>query len=238
MKNFFAIIIIMANILKLKEKKHEYGEVYTFVFEPLDSVKFCAGQFCHLSIPDMPLFSRSLRKISFASCPSDNNLVFSINMASGKMWHKHMKALKIGDEIRILGRLGHGSITFPEDTEKPVVCIAGGVGATSFRSLIRHDIINKTGRNITFIHVATNGHLYEKEFLKYPITRYLIERRDIDGTLMQVVPKHIENNFLITGSPEFVMAIARKLVLMGVSAKNIKGHKLRKIRLKNTPLKK
>jgi len=226
---------IMACTLKLKEKIHEYGEVYTFVFEPIDSVKFYAGQFCHLSIHGMPLFSRNLRKISFASCPSDKDLVFSINTAPGKLWHKSMKALKIGGEILMLGSRGHGRITFPEDTGRPVVCIAGGVGATPFRSLIRQDVINKTGRDITFIHMATNGHLYEKEFSKYPITTHLIGRNDIDGTLMQVVPKYIKDNFLVTGSPEFVIAIARKLVSMGVCAENIQGHKLRKLRLKNDP---
>lgn len=235
--NFFAIIHIMACTLKLKEKIHEYGGVYTFVFESSDSVKFRAGQFCHLSIPGMPLFSRNLRKISIASCPSDKNLVFSINTSSGKLWHKKMKALKIGDEIRMLGSRGHGCIAFPDDKRRPVVCIAGGVGATPFRSLIRHDIINKTGRDITFIHVSTNGYLYEKEFSKYPITRYLIGRKDIDSTLMQVVPKYTKDNYFITGSPEFVTAIARKLVSMGVYTENIQGHKLRKLRLKNDPLK-
>jgi NAD(P)H-flavin reductase len=222
----------MAYALKLKEKIREYGEVYTFVFEPIDSVKFCAGQFCHLSIPGMPLFSRNVRKISFASCPLDKDLVFSINTAPGKLWHKSIRALRIGDKISILGSRGHGHITFPEDKGRPVVCIAGGVGATPFRSLIRHDIINKTGRSITFIHVATDSYLYEKEFSKYPITRYLIKRKDIDSTLIQVASKHNKDNFLITGSPEFVATIARKLVSVGVSVENIQGHKLRKLRLK------
>jgi NAD(P)H-flavin reductase len=222
----------MAYALKLKEKIHEYGEVYTFVFESLAPVKFCAGQFCHISIPGMPLFSRNVRKISFASCPSDKDLVFSINTAPGKLWHKSIRALKIGDEIRILGSHGHGRITFPEDKGRPVVCIAGGVGATPFRSLIRQDIIKKTGRDITFIHVATDGYLYEKEFSKYPITRYLIRRKDIDSTLMQVASKHSKDSFLITGSPEFVTSIARKLISIGVSVENIQGHKLRKLRLK------
>ena len=217
--------------LKLKEKIHEYEEVYTFVFEPSGSVKFRAGQFCHLSVPGMPLFSRNVRKISFASCPSDKYLVFSINTAPGKLWHKKMKSLKTGDKIRISGSRGHGRITFPEDTRQPVVCIAGGVGATFFRSLIRHCVSNKTGQDITFVHVATKDYLYEKEFSKYPITRYLIRRKDIDRTLMEIVSKHRKDAFLIAGRPEFVMAISRKLVLLGVSAENIQGHKLRKHRL-------
>jgi ferredoxin-NADP reductase len=217
--------------LKLKTKKNEYGGVNTYIFEPQKTVPFRAGQYCHLLIPNMPVFSRHIRKICFASSPSDKDIVFSINGSSGSLWHQKMMSLESGDRIRILGSRAHGNMTFPEDPTRPVICIAGGVGITPFRSLLRSDIGSKTSRNITFVHVASAGYLYEKEFLKYPIQQYRIRRNDIEKTLHKTVPKYPLGSYLIAGPPQFVRAVAVKLVALGISEENIQGHKLRKHRI-------
>jgi ferredoxin-NADP reductase len=222
----------MGQTLILKNKLHEYGEVNTYVFEPLGPVTFRAGQFCHLYMPDMPIFSRWVRKISFASCPSDKYIVFSIKDSPNKLWHQKLKVLEPGDKIRILGSHAHGNLTFPSSLKQPVICIAGGMGATPFRSLFRNEINNKSGREITFIHVASNEYLYEEEFSEYPISRYLIRRKDVDKKLGEVVSKYPNSAYLIAGSKEFARAIAKKLVSFGVSVEGIQGHRLKKHRLK------
>jgi ferredoxin-NADP reductase len=143
-----------------------------------------------------------------------------------------MMDLKLGDKIRILGSHAHGNMSFPESTKRPVVCIAGGMGATPFRSLFRNEINNKSDREVSFIHVASTDYLYEEEFLKYPITRYPIRRKDIDKTLSEVVTKHPKGAYLIAGRPEFIRTVAKKLVTLGIFSEDIQGHKLKRRRLR------
>ena len=81
----------------------------------------------------------------------------------------------------------HGHLAFPDDPQCPTICIAGGIGATPFRSLFRSARSEKAMRTITFVHVASKGFLYEEEFSTYPITQYKIGRRDVDATLGKVV---------------------------------------------------
>jgi len=230
--NFITHTYDMGQTLILKKKQREYGEVNSYVFELSGPFTFRAGQFCHLYMPGMPIFSRWVRKISFASCPSDKYIVFTIKESPSKLWHQKLKALEPGDKIRILGSHAHGHMSFPESIKQPVICIAGGMGATPFRSLFRDEINNKSNRNISFIHVASNEYLYEEEFSNYPISRYTIRRKDIEKTLSEIVSKYPNGAYLLAGNAEFVRAIAKNLVSLNVCADDIQAHKLKKHRLK------
>lgn len=211
----------MSYALTLKEKKHEYGEVNTYVFHPSKSVIFHAGQYCHVRILDMSLFQRPVREMSFASSPTDDDIVFTIDGSSNSPWQQKMKSLKTGDQVRIFGI--HGDMTFSKDTAHSVVCIAGGVGVTPFRSLFRQALAEKSERKITFVHVATEGYLYEDEFSAYPIVQYRIGRNDVDATLRKVVQENLSGTYLISGASAFVEAMAKKLMELGVLARNIQS---------------
>lgn len=99
-----------------------------------------------------------------------------------------MKSLGPGDQVLVYGV--HGHLAFPDDPQRPSICIAGGVGATPFRSLFRSARSEKSMRPITFVHVASKGFLYEEEFSTYPITPYRIGRREVDETLGKIVSEN------------------------------------------------
>ena len=153
----------------LREKKNDYADVNTYTFSPSAPIVFHPGQFCHVLIPRLSLFPRWVRHISFASSPTDADIVFTIDGSSNSPWHRAMKSLDTGDQILVYGV--HGHLAFPDDPKRPTICIAGGVGATPFRSLFRSALSEKPMRTITFVHVASKGFLYEEEFSAYPRSR-------------------------------------------------------------------
>lgn len=220
--------------LILKKKTNDYADVNTYTFSPSSPIAFHAGQFCHLLIPRLSLFPRWTRHISFASSPTDADVVFSIDASSNSSWHRAMKSLKEGGSVVAYGV--HGRLSFPEDVHRPTVCIAGGVGATPFRSLFRSARAEKSTRKITFVHVASHGFLYEEEFSGYPIAQYRIGRRDVDATLEKVISENPRGRYLISGAPRFARAMAEKIMALGVPPEEILSDDFRRLRVRTRKL--
>jgi ferredoxin-NADP reductase len=211
----------MRYTLTLKEKKHEYGEVNTYTFSSSAPITFRAGQYCHIRILDMSFFRRPVREMSFASSPTDEDIMFTIDGSSNSLWQQKIKSLKTGDQVKIFGI--HGNMAFPKEITRPVICIAGGVGVTPFRSLFRNVLNEKSRRKITFIHVATGGYLYESEFSTYPITQYRVGRNGVDATLSKVVSENSSGSYLVSGASSFVKAIAGKITKLGIPSRDIQS---------------
>ncbi len=109
----------------LREKRHEYGDVYTFIFDtpsPSLSNSFQAGQYVHVRLPNVPEGEKRVRELSFASSPQDGEVWLGVNTCSGSPYQKALLALKAG-ESAFLFKV-KGDMLLPQE-EATIVMIAG-----------------------------------------------------------------------------------------------------------------
>jgi NAD(P)H-flavin reductase/quinol-cytochrome oxidoreductase complex cytochrome b subunit len=98
--------------------------------QPLD---FYAGQYLNVLLSD-----GAKRSFSFATAPHENREIeLQIRRIPGGRFTTHVfTEMKVGDRIRFEGPLG--SFFLREDTDKPIVFVAGATGFAPVKSMIEH----------------------------------------------------------------------------------------------------
>jgi ferredoxin-NADP reductase len=87
------------------------------------------------------------RYFTIASAPSERDVRLGVKFyENSSTFKKNLFALKAGDHV-MAGQLA-GDFTLPEDPSKKLVFIAGGIGITPFRSMIKHLLDNNQKRDI------------------------------------------------------------------------------------------
>src|SRR5690606_12569638 len=107
-----------------------------------------------------PEDTRRVREFSFASAPHEDRIQFGIDHRSGSDYQKALLALQPGDTVEMFKIKSH--MTWPPTTGD-VVMIAGGIGITPFRSMLRDQEANSLSFPATLIHASSEEFLYEDE---------------------------------------------------------------------------
>lgn len=201
----------------LKTRTHQYGDVYTFIFEKPEELTYSSGNYVHIHIPTVEPPYRSVREMSFASAPQDPDIAFSITTESKSHWQLKLLELKPGDTIWLFKIKGH--LATPGDGV--VVMIAQGLGVTPFRSIIREHF--ETNSNVTpiLIHVGRDNYLYADEFSKLPFEQHRIVREELNTTLDTTITNNRNALYMIAGSPAFIETTYKVLKEKDISEGNI-----------------
>lgn len=98
--------------------------------------RFTAGQYATLTLPattDQPTTSQ-FHDFSIVSSPNDHEKLKIAFRNSDSFFKKTLLSLPLGAPIILEGP--SGNFTLPEQTDKPIVLIAGGIGVTPFMSML------------------------------------------------------------------------------------------------------
>jgi ferredoxin-NADP reductase len=100
-----------------------------------EGFRFQAGQYITLEIPGVSLDGKSnARDLSIASAPSDENLEFAVRLRDS-WFKKELASLPLGSEVLVSEATGN--LIVPENSSRPLVFLAGGIGIVPFRSILR-----------------------------------------------------------------------------------------------------
>jgi ferredoxin-NADP reductase len=107
-----------------------------FHFEKPPGFTFKAGQALVWTLIDPPETDDegSMRNFSIASAPVEPDLMIARRMRDSA-FKRVLKTMPLGTEVRIVGPFG--SLTLHENPARPAVFLAGGIGITRFRSMLR-----------------------------------------------------------------------------------------------------
>ncbi len=228
-------------ILKLKEKISVGQDLYDFIFLS-PPVNYQPGQYMEWTLPHHLPDSRGNRRFfTLASSPTENSLRIGVKFfPSSSSFKQSLQNLKPGGQI-IASQLS-GEFTLPKDLTKKLVFIAGGIGVTPFRSIIKYLLDKNEKRDITlFYSVKTiKEAAYQDLFIeaeKKLGIKTIINLTDLeklppnwtgqkgtitDAVIKSNVPDYKERIFYLSGPHAMVDAFEVMLKQMGIPGNQIK----------------
>lgn len=228
-------------VLKLKRKRKLAPTIVDFVFASPQKLAFRPGQYMEFTLGHPHADSRGNRRyFTLASSPTENEVHLGVRFYEKSSSFK--KALYSMDgRTTIVAAQIAGDFTLPANPEQKLVFIAGGIGITPFRSMLkylldtqqRRDIIlfyaNKTADEIVYADVLNTAQakLGIKTF--YTLTDTAAIPRNWAGfvgrihetMLLRTVPDYEERTYYLSGPPEMVKAYAHVLKNMGIKNNQI-----------------
>jgi glycine betaine catabolism B len=139
-------------ILTLSEKKEIARETYEFIFDHSLPLAFLPGQYLEWTLPQPKPDNRGNRRyFTVASSPTELTIHLGIKLGQNvSSFKRALKEMKKGDVI-YAGQLS-GDFTLPKNAQEKLVFIAGGIGITPFRSMIKYLIDKDEKRDIVLLY--------------------------------------------------------------------------------------
>lgn len=212
--------------IRLVERVLETPTKRSYLFERPTGFTFLPGQFVVIKLLGFPGSVRdSLRQFSISSSPLDDYIAISTQVIGrNSLFKDFLDSLKPKDKVSLAGP--NGSFTF-SSTSRSIVMIAGGVGVTPFRSIIRY-LSNKSfdGR-VALVHSSKvfEEILFHEEIEKIKqkvgwLETYRFLTKDdrippgfmmgrIDSKrLKPIIASYLPDEVLVSGPPAFVESIS------------------------------
>lgn len=228
--NLFAFVVSVraGQLLRLVERRQLSPTTYEFAFASSSKINYNAGQYFAWTLDKVKFDLRANRRsFTIASAPQENHLKLGIKFYEpSSQFKKRLLNLKKGDGIHVSAL--SGDFVLPADTSKKLLFIAGGIGVTPFRSMIKDMTLNKQKRDVTLFYFA-NGEqevLYKdvwKEAKPYGVKVAGFtnkERLDV-GLLQKYAPDFKERDFYLSGPPFMVRAYKKTLRELSIPANRI-----------------
>jgi len=207
------------------ESYKESDDVYTFVFEKEKDLTWKAGQHGLFSISHKKV-KNPTKPFTIAAAPSENVLKLTMKINDNPSdFKKAMLELKQGMTIGMSGPLG----SFNVNDDRPTVLIAGGIGITPFRSIVKK--IEAEGKgNKKPIHLlymdSEKSYLFKDELDADNAsisTTYLDSRDNLHQEINKLANLYQNNGqYLIAGPKSMVDSISSYLQNNSISKRNIK----------------
>jgi len=229
-------------LLNLKDKVSIATDTVDFIFNPKQKFAFSPGQYMEWTLPHKKADSRGNRRyFTIASSPTEEDLRLGIKFyANGSSYKKAMIAMN--GHTPIVGAQVRGDFTLPKDTNKKLVFIAGGIGITPFRSMIKYLIDTKQSRPIILLYAnkTVDEIVYHEIFTqaqqqlgiqtiytltdktKLPVNWQGYVGRIDEALIHSVVPDFKERIFYLSGPRAMVNAYENTLKSIGVPSDQIK----------------
>ncbi len=153
-------------LLKLISVRNLADNTKEFSFSKPDFFKFKPGQYLEWTLPTFKTDSRGNRRyFTIASSPTERDIKISIRFSTpGSGFKRLLQQLKLNENITA-GQLS-GDFTLPENKEKKLVFIAGGIGITPFRSMIKYLVDSNEKRDIVLFYLnKTEGEIAYRDIL-------------------------------------------------------------------------
>ena len=229
-------------VLRVKRKSKIASNIVDFVFKPSQRLAFEPGQYMEFTLAHPKPDSRGNRRFfTLASSPTEECLHLGVRFYANSSSFKKALYRVDGRTKMIAGQIA-GDFTLPQDPRQKLVFIAGGVGITPFRSMLkylldmnqRRDIVlfysNRTADEIAYQDIIREAQtkLGIKTF--YTLTKTetiprnwsgLVGRID-ENMIEEAVPDYEERTYYVSGPPDMVRAYEHILKNLGVKSDQVK----------------
>ena len=212
--------------LTLTSKENLADNVWAFRFEADTPISWTPGQFIRIELPhDNPDDEGTKRWFTISSTPHDSYIQITTRVTSTS-FKQALAALPIGSTINLVEQ-PDGDFVWQE-SEKPLVFIAGGIGITPFYSMLKAR--GHSGQPVlaTLIYNGRTDELpfkveFEEASRRHPEFKvhYVIGEQLTTEKLTELVPNISSSQVYISGAESMVEALGKQLEESGLANDNL-----------------
>jgi ferredoxin-NADP reductase len=229
-------------ISRLKARRQIAEGTMAFEFEKPLGWAFTAGQYIDITLPDPPETDSegNKREFSVASAPYEETIMIATRMRDSA-FKRVLKSEPLETEANIEGPFGN--LTLHDDADRPAVLLTGGIGVTTFRSIVLQAAHEKLPHRILLFY--SNRRPEDAAFLpelqalqdknsNYRLVATMTDMKDstqnwtgetsqIDGEMLARYSEATKHGiFYITGPPAMVKGIQTVLAGVGMHSDDIR----------------
>ncbi len=240
--NTFSYIVSAKAALLLRLKSTiRWGTVTDFIFQPDRALAYLPGQYLEFTLPHAKPDARGSRRyFSLASSPTEKTLRIGMKFAADGSTFKQAFADMTEATPFSAGQLG-GDFTLPRDASQKIAFIAGGIGITPFRSMMKYLTDVNDSRSVTLLYAErtvsnlayTDVFEQARQSIGAATTYVLSEQTDqlpahtivgaiTPSLITTTVPDYQERLFYISGPHAMVTTLKQHLISLGVKHHQIK----------------
>lgn len=179
-----------------------------FWFKPEHRLDYVAGQYIEMTLPHDTADDRGQKRwFTLSSSPSEEMLAITTKFAgdSASTFKKKLFSLEPGAEIHISEPMG--DFVLPKDTTLPLTFVAGGIGVTPMRSMVKWLTDTKEQRQIHVIYaVRDRAELAFKDLLESYARTFEVfesdETHHLHGTTILEMAGNDPRQLIFVSGPE------------------------------------
>lgn len=225
---------------RIKEKREVAKGTLLVTFDLLgEEVAFTPGQYFFVTLPDVGYQDdRGLRRhITVVTSPNERGVLGFATRMRDSAFKRSLSELPVGTEVEV--EPPKGSFALPEDTSRPLVFIAGGIGITVFRSMLHYVREERLPYRVALIFSSRDREStafldelqeLEKENRDLRLILTMTQDPGWEGETRKIDSQFIrdylgedlnENTFLVAGPPAMVKGVQDALAGAGVDEENV-----------------
>jgi ferredoxin-NADP reductase len=223
----------------IKEKREVAKETLLVTFDLRGEIlDFRPGQYFWVTLPNVGYDDeKGLRRhITVVTSPNERGVLGLATRLRDSAFKRTLRELPVGAEVDV--EQPKGDFGLPEDTSRSLVFVAGGIGITVFRSMLRYISEERLPYRITLIYSnrdrASAAFLDELRELEQELDLRLIltmtDDPEWDGETRKIDARFLtdylgddldEYTFLVAGPPAMTKAMQQALAEAGAHEENI-----------------
>jgi ferredoxin-NADP reductase len=223
----------------VKEKREVAKGTLLVIFDLQgQEVDFKPGQYFWVELIDPPYQDEKgpRRHISVVTSPTEGNVLGLCTRLRDTAFKRSLAELEVGDEVEV--EQPKGSFLLPEDTDKQYVFIAGGIGITVFRCMLRYIADKGLPHKVTLVYSnrdrESTAFLDELQELERTLPGFRLvltmtddpgwegETRLIDADVLREHLGDLDSlTFLVAGPPPMVEAVVGELHRAGLPEEQV-----------------
>ena len=220
---------------KIKDKREVAKGTLLVIFDLLGrEVDFKAGQYFWVELLDPPYQDEkgARRHISVVTSPTERGVLGLCTRLRDSAFKRSLAELEVGDEVEV--EQPKGDFVLPEETDRPYVFIAGGIGITVFRSMLRyitdeglpHEVTllysNRDRESTAFLDELTE---FDEANPNFRLVVTMTEDPEWEGEKRRIGPELLRDQlegdltaqtYLVAGPPPMVEGMVEMLAAAGV----------------------
>ncbi|MDX6512218.1 MAG: hypothetical protein QOE36_1722 [Gaiellaceae bacterium] len=225
---------------RVKEKRLVAKGTLLVIFDLLGAeVDFQAGQYFWVTLVDPPYDDEKgpKRHISVVTTPNERGVLGLCTRLRDSAFKRSLAELEVGDPVEV--EEPKGSFVLPEETDRPYVFVAGGIGITVFRCMLNTIAENDLPHRVTLVYSNRDresaAFLEELEALvrdrpTLSLVLTMTDDPDWDGESRRIDPAMLRDHlgdldkytYLVAGPPPMVEGVVDALGTAGVPEDQIR----------------
>jgi ferredoxin-NADP reductase len=220
----------------IKEKREVAKGTLLVLFDLAGvELEYQPGQYFWVELLDPPYQDEkgARRHITAVTSPSERGVIGLCTRMRDSAFKRSLAELPLGTEVEV--EQPKGTFVLPEESSRPLVFVAGGIGITPFRSMLRYIVDERLPHHVTLIYSsrdrASAAFLDEVEEIEQanPNVRLIAtmtddeswpgERRRVDAAFFR---EHLGDDlnqarYMVAGPPAMAKAVSAELEQAGVA---------------------